>query len=144
VDNHQLLRVNTSIEDINLEYNDLGPEGLEEIIGALSVNTSLRQLRLRGNQLGAPGAELLRQLFTVNTSLEHIGLEHNAFQPAGALALAAALAGNSNLQVRRRPSARVPAHPPAHSRSPPHTHESGRRLAPSPPTPPPRSRSGWR
>ncbi|CAK9020481.1 unnamed protein product [Durusdinium trenchii] len=54
----EALKVNNTVERINLEQNNIGPAGAEALAEALKVNNSVRKIYLRSNNIGPAGAEV--------------------------------------------------------------------------------------
>eukprot|EP00667_Euglena_gracilis_P033116 EG_transcript_53015 len=76
------------------EYDTFTPEGGLCLMDALRLNTTLRELRLPNQRLGPEGARSLAA--TVNTTLQSLDLRANAIGPEGAKALAEARAALLN------------------------------------------------
>ena len=46
------LETNTTLSELNLDYNNIGDEGATAIAKALETNTTLSELNLGGNNIG--------------------------------------------------------------------------------------------
>ena len=84
-----------NIKELNLGYNDLGPNGSTALAEALKTNTSLARIDLRSNQIGPEGATALAKALTENTSITELYLGDNNIENTGATALANALKINT-------------------------------------------------
>ncbi|KAK3278367.1 hypothetical protein CYMTET_13690 [Cymbomonas tetramitiformis] len=103
----KLLVFNTSLNTLNLKYNEIGPEGAKALAVALTpneegvFNTSLNTLDLKLNNIGPEGAKALAVALTpnaegvFNTSLNTLNLCGNHIGDEGAKALAVALTPNA-------------------------------------------------
>ncbi|KAK3249355.1 hypothetical protein CYMTET_41213 [Cymbomonas tetramitiformis] len=107
-----LLVSNTSLNTLDLRWNDIGPEGAKALAVALTPNAegvfngSLSTLDLGRNQLcgvdfngdgtyDASGIKALADALAFNTSLSTLSLSTNNIGPKGAKALAVALTPNA-------------------------------------------------
>ncbi|KAK3236948.1 hypothetical protein CYMTET_52947 [Cymbomonas tetramitiformis] len=103
---------NTSLNTLNLGYNNIGPEEAKALAVALTpnaegvFNTSLNTLVLAGNNLcgldvygegtyDESGIKALAEALVFNTSLNTLDLAHSKIGPEGAKALAVALTPNA-------------------------------------------------
>ncbi|KAK3236789.1 hypothetical protein CYMTET_53090, partial [Cymbomonas tetramitiformis] len=103
----KLLVFNKSLNTLNLECNNIGPEGAEALAVALTpneegvFNRSLNTVYLMGNHIGNEGAKALAVALTpnaegvFNTSLNTLDLIDNEIRDEGAKALAVALTPNA-------------------------------------------------
>ena len=116
------LETNTTLTQLNMSGNNLGPVGAESLATALKRNTKfnlsgknlgstvvrsiavalemnkhLTELNLSTNQLGPAGAESLAVALKTNTTPTVLYLSGNNLGPAGAESLAAALKANSTV-----------------------------------------------
>ena len=62
----EALKLDTTLQSLELGYNDIGDEGAESMSDALKVNTTLQSLDLSDNEIGAEGAKLLWDALSVN------------------------------------------------------------------------------
>ena len=92
-----VLETNTTLTNLELSDNNLGPAGAESLATALKTNTALTNLELSGNNLGPAGAESLATALKTNTALTNLNLFCNNLGPAGAESLATALKTNTTL-----------------------------------------------
>ena len=91
------LKTNKTLTDLYLAGNNLGPAGAESFVRALKTNTTLRNLNLSSNNLGPAGAELPARALKRNKTLTNLYLADNSIGPAGAESLAIALKINTTL-----------------------------------------------
>lgn len=95
-----LLRQNTSIQSLTLEWNSLGAweDAFAAFCGALAGNGALRSLDLRNNQISHAGAAELALALQRNGSLQQLDLRWNNVGLLGGRALAGCLADNRTLR----------------------------------------------
>ncbi|KAM7431843.1 hypothetical protein ABFA07_017655 [Porites harrisoni] len=91
------LKTNTTLRNLNLSLNNVGPAGTESLATALKTNTTLTNLNLYDNNVGPAGAESLATALKTNTTLTNLVLISNKLGPAGAESLATALKTNTTL-----------------------------------------------
>ena len=92
------LKVNQSLQKLNLSFNKIGDTGALALGAALEINQSIQKLNLSFNKIGDTGVQALGAALKVNQSLQSLNLEHNKIGDTGALALGAALEVNQSLQ----------------------------------------------
>ena len=92
-----VLEANTTLTNLDLQGNNIGPAGAESLATALKTNTTLTNLDLSDNNLGPVGAESLATALKTNTTLTNLNLFYNDLGPAGAESLATALKTNTTL-----------------------------------------------
>ena len=66
------LMINSTLKELNLNYNQLGPQGAKHLAEALKTNSALQTLSLRGNELGADGTKHLSQAIKTNSTLKKL------------------------------------------------------------------------
>ena len=93
----EAMKVNTTLTQLDLLYSDIGDAGAASLAEAMKVNTTLTQLTLRGNKIGAAGAASLAEAMKVNTTLTQLALGDNNIGDAGAASLAEAVKVNTTL-----------------------------------------------
>ncbi|KJE91132.1 hypothetical protein CAOG_009530 [Capsaspora owczarzaki ATCC 30864] len=93
----EALKVNRTLNDLNLRENQLGDAGARAIAETLKVNTTLNWLHLGQNQIGDAGARAIAETLKVNMSLTYLNLYDNQIGDAGAQAIAEALKVNTTL-----------------------------------------------
>ena len=93
------LERNATLTNLNLRNNTLGPAGVESLVTALKANKTLTYLNLPGNNIGPAGCESLATALKENTTLTHLNLSDNDLGPAAVESLPTALAINTALQV---------------------------------------------
>ena len=91
------LKTNTTLTNLDLSQNNVGPAGADSLATALKTNTTLTNLDLSQNNVGPAGAESLATALKTNTTLTNLNLSRNNVGPAGAESLATALKTNTNL-----------------------------------------------
>ena len=74
VEKHQVAK-------LNLDANQLGPEGGAKLAEALQTNTTLTKLDLMDNQLGPEGGAKLAEALKTNTSLTELWCALAALEP---------------------------------------------------------------
>ena len=92
----------TKVEELDLSYNDIGPDGAKAIAALCAVCASLTSLSLRKNPLGDEGVEVLAQGIKASKTLKTLDLsmpDMGRFKigPRGATAIADALSVSSSL-----------------------------------------------
>ena len=92
-----VLEANTTLTNLNLFNNNLGPAGAESLATALKTNKTLTDLYLAGNNLGPAGAESFARALKTNTTLRNLNLSSKNLGPAGAELPARALKRNKTL-----------------------------------------------
>jgi Ran GTPase-activating protein (RanGAP) involved in mRNA processing and transport len=83
---------------IDLDRNELGPEGIKEVVSGLENNTTLEHLYLNTNDVGDEGAIALSEVLLSNTTLKSLLLDENQIRYKGAAALANLIKTNNTLQ----------------------------------------------
>ena len=92
-----VLEANTTLTNLDLQGNNIGPAGAESLATALKTNTTLTNLDFSGNNLGPAGAESLATALKTNTALTNLNLSRNFLYLDGAESLATALKTNTTL-----------------------------------------------
>ena len=95
----EALKVNTTLQTVNLQFNKIGDAGATALAEALKVNTALQTVNLEDNEIGDAGAVELAEALKVNTTVQTVHLGSNKIGDAGATALAEALKVNTTLQT---------------------------------------------
>jgi hypothetical protein len=88
------------LENIILEWNELGSTGATHIAESLKVNHSLTQINLQNNKIGSEGAISFAEAMEDNRTLSFLDLRWNKIDDHGALAF-------KNAILNRRPSLQV-------------------------------------
>ena len=91
------LTTNTTLTCLVLSVNNLGPSGAASLATALKTNTTLTKLCLSDNNLGFSGAESLAAALKTNSTVTELNLSKNNLGPGGAEYLADALKINTAL-----------------------------------------------
>jgi len=92
------LKLNTSLQQLDLSHNKIGVEGGRTLSEALKINTTLQNLNLTYNKLRDEGARALSEALKVNTTLQQLDLSSNKIKDEGVGALSEALKVNTTLQ----------------------------------------------
>ena len=92
------LKVNQSIQTLNLVYKHLSNEGVQTLTAALRVNQSIHTLSFYCSYIGDVGAQALRTALRVNQSIQSLSLWKNQIGAEGAQAFGSALQVNHTLQ----------------------------------------------
>ena len=92
-----VLEANTTLTNLGLQGNNIGPAGAVSLATALKTNTTLTNLDLSYNNIGSAGAESLATALKTNTTLTNLNLSLNNIGPAGTESLATALKTNTTL-----------------------------------------------
>ena len=87
----EVLKVNTCLTNLNLMRTGIGASGVAAISEALKVNTCLTNLNLSLNNIGASGAAAIPEALKVNTCLTNLNLNSNEIGASGAAAISGAL-----------------------------------------------------
>ena len=69
-----VLRVNTTLTNLNLGSNSLGEDGGQAIAAVLRVNTTLTEFDLSGNGVGEGAGQAIADVLRVNTTLTELDL----------------------------------------------------------------------
>jgi hypothetical protein len=95
----KMLKVNQSIKTLVLEWNCLGiwESGFQGLVEPLSMNSTLEDLDLRNNRIGPNGGVYLAKHLKSNTGLKRVDLRWNALGLIGGRALLDALKWNQTL-----------------------------------------------
>ncbi|KAI9139997.1 hypothetical protein BKA69DRAFT_1039607 [Paraphysoderma sedebokerense] len=93
----QLIKVNSAIKTLSLEWNCIGvwDTGVKAIADALKMNTTLVELDLRNNKIGPSGVEVLALSLKHNTGLKRLDLRWNNAGLMGGKALVDMLQWNT-------------------------------------------------
>ena len=83
-----VLEANTTLTNLDLADNSIGPAGAESLATALKTNTTLTNLYLSANNIGPAGAESLAKALKTTTTLTNLYLSSNNIGPDGAESLA--------------------------------------------------------
>ena len=93
------LRLNSTVIDLNLRWNQLGDDGAASLAGALRVNETLASLRLSWNKIGDGGARALGAALAApnKSALTEIDISRKDVTLAAAAALTRAVEANAAL-----------------------------------------------
>eukprot|EP00808_Paulinella_micropora_P018556 g67841.t1 len=95
----ELLKVNKTLQTLDISWNSIGAQGAEHIAEALKVNNTVQTLNLYGNNIGPDGAKAIGKALEVNATLILIDLQSNLIGSAGAQHIAKALEVNNTVQT---------------------------------------------
>ena len=95
----EFLRVNHSIERLDLSSCQLGEEGCKAVFKALNKTHSLQTLSLSNNKMGNNPCKQLSNCLSNNNSLTSLHLNSNAISGKGVKQLLEGLHSNSSLQI---------------------------------------------
>ncbi|XP_072174367.1 uncharacterized protein [Diadema setosum] len=73
----QLLTKLTTVEELNLANNQMGPQAFRVIMRAMSANTSLKTLSIANNKTDTDSAETVGVMLTSNQTLRSLDLSNN-------------------------------------------------------------------
>lgn len=88
---------NTALEHLELDENNLGDEGVNEILPCLKGNSNLKCLSLKRNDISDICGEKLASILQENNILTHQGIDNNSCGDLTAEALATNLIKNKTL-----------------------------------------------
>jgi len=103
----ELLKVNSMLQKLDFNYNDIGDSGAEALGEGLKVNGTLQTLSLWSSRIGDTGAQALAEALKVNGTLQTLHLSVNGIGYTGAQALGEALKVNGTLQTLDLDSNRI-------------------------------------
>jgi hypothetical protein len=92
------LKVNQTLQHLNLGYNNIGDEGCQYIGDALKVNQTLQHLNLGYNKICDEGCQYIGDALKVNQTLQHLNLGYNVIGDEGCQYIGDALKVNQTLQ----------------------------------------------
>ena len=98
----KLLKVNSTLQSLDLSFNNLGETGGQAIAEALKLNSTLQTLNLYGNKLGETGGQAIAEALKVNSTLQTLNLQDNNLGETGGQAIAEAFKVKSTLQTLYR------------------------------------------
>ena len=87
-----------SICNLNVSSMEITDEGVIAIAEALKINSTLQTIYLDYNEIGVEGAIAIAEALKINSTLQEINLDDNEIGDEGAIAIAEALKINSTLQ----------------------------------------------
>ncbi len=79
----EAFKINTSLQSINLDYNDIGVEGAIYLSAALRINNSLQSIKLDWNGISNVGAKNLSEALATNYTLLELELKHVTYELFG-------------------------------------------------------------
>ena len=94
------LQENESLKEIDLSWNYLYDKGMVSVADIISTLPLLRKISLNGNFISEVGAQYLAQSLRDNFSLEVLNLAQNFIRSQGACALVRAIRSNSGSKLR--------------------------------------------
>uniref|UniRef100_A0A8C3NBJ6 Uncharacterized protein n=1 Tax=Geospiza parvula TaxID=87175 RepID=A0A8C3NBJ6_GEOPR len=90
---------NSTLQYLNLMFNDIGTSGAELIAGALHSNQSLVHLRMTGNRIGNQGGIFFASMLKINSTLKKLDLGDCDVGLQCLIATAIALTQNESLRA---------------------------------------------
>eukprot|EP00966_Prymnesium_polylepis_P201663 4672616-Prymnesium_polylepis.1 len=87
----QLLANDVRVRVLNLAENDIGPEAIQQLCGALKGNMTLEELALSGNTLGGVGGLAVADLLQSPNGLKRLALSNCELTTESLVALATVL-----------------------------------------------------
>lgn len=95
------LKENSTLEELYLENNGLGPERSEEICNVLTSNEKmhLKKLKISRNRMENKGAMALAKTLARMKSLEHVEMFQNGIKVEGMKEIVQSLKENPNLKI---------------------------------------------
>ena len=94
----EALKDNTSIAELDVQWNMIGKEGVGRLAEALEVNRTITHLNLSGNSIDDTGVALVSTALAVNEGLTKVDLSGNHVGVDGASSLADALETNGTMR----------------------------------------------
>ena len=88
----------TSLEELDISYNNIGDIGAERLSEKLTRSVTLKSLAMKYCNIGEEGAYKLAHALTTNSSLEILWMNGNATGHCGATEFAVALCTNNTLK----------------------------------------------
>jgi hypothetical protein len=88
------------LEELNVGFNEIGNEGVTELIKAVVSNSTLRVLMLSGNAITTEGAREVAFMLSHNTELQTLYLDHMSIGQAGERYISAAVASSRDSALR--------------------------------------------
>ena len=74
----EALMMNSTLKELNLNYNQLGPSGAKHVADALKTNSALQTLRLRGTEMCQHCMYNLSEAIKTNSTLTKLDLWNNS------------------------------------------------------------------
>ena len=93
------LRVNTSLQKLDLTLTSIGDKGALKLAEALETNQTLKVLKLHQCEIGSMGATAIANALCQNSSLKELHLTDNTICEVGSHALLNALKENYSLEL---------------------------------------------
>ncbi|RUS35439.1 hypothetical protein BC938DRAFT_483540 [Jimgerdemannia flammicorona] len=93
------LKYNTTLRQLNLQWNCIGDDGAFAIAKSLRTNTTLTSLNLGWNRIQDRGAVELAYLISGMCQLQELNIEGNCINTVGATAISESLKTNQSLQI---------------------------------------------
>ena len=92
------IRVNTTLQKLDLSHNKISDDGAAAISDSLEINKSLQELNLLMNTIANEGAKKIAKAIQVNKALQKLDLSYNNISDDGAAAISDSLRINTSLQ----------------------------------------------
>jgi hypothetical protein len=92
------LKTNTSLHELIISHNDIGPKGVGLIADALKINETLEFLDVAANSIGFDGTKLIAEALVINKGLKKLNLSVNQISIEGLRLVLDSLQTNTILQ----------------------------------------------
>jgi len=93
------LKINKTLKKINLVSNYIGNEGCIALANALKINKTIKIVYFRGNKIGLEGCVELAKALKINKTIQEINLCHNKIGSNGCKILADSLKINKTIKI---------------------------------------------
>jgi len=93
------LKINKTLKKINLVSNYIGNEGCIALANALKINKTIKIVYFRGNKIGLEGCVELAKALTINKTIQEINFPQNEIGSNGCKILADALKINKTIKT---------------------------------------------
>ena len=95
----EMLKKNTILNTLNIEYNRFGAEGVKAMAEMLMTNKTLNTLHISYNNIGAEGGKALAEMLMTNKTLNTLDISANNIRAKGGKAMAEMLETNKTLNT---------------------------------------------
>ena len=92
-------QVNRSLQELNINDNKIGDNGIAHIVTALQTNTTMRRLNMENCSISFVGADSLTRALAVNMSLQDLNIGGNDIGDLGLTCIATVLKTNNTLNT---------------------------------------------
>ena len=95
----EAIQVNTTLQKLGISGNMISDDGAAAISDGLKNNNSLQVLNMSGNNITSQGAKKIGEAIQVNTTLQKLDISNNTISDDGAAAISDGLKNNNTLQA---------------------------------------------